>query len=158
MPRELTERQRRFVDAYTGESMGNATDAARRAGYGKPRQEGSRLLTNAVIAATIRERSASAKSKGIMDAEEKQRLLSAFARGEEGRTPIVTLAGPALDPEGKVMTKAPAAKDRIKAIEVLARMHGELVDKQEHKHSGEVGVAVQYFYPSNGRGPERGDG
>lgn len=157
MARGLTERQRRFVDAYTGVSEGNATDAARRAGYRTPRQAGAENRTKPVIAAEISRRSAGARAKGIMDAEEKQRLLSAFARGEEGRTPIITLAGPALDAEGKPMTRPPAARDRIKAIEVLARMHGELVDKQELKHSGDVGVAVRVFYPSNGRGPERGD-
>ena len=31
--RPLTEKQRRFVEAYMGESRGNATDAAPRAGY-----------------------------------------------------------------------------------------------------------------------------
>ena len=116
------------------------------------------MLDSVRVAAAIAKRKVGAKAKGIMDAEEKQRLLSAFARGDEGRTMVVSLAGPVLDEEGNPVTKPPSPKDRIKAVEILARMHGELIEKAEHKHSGQVGLAVQYFYPSNGRGPERGDG
>jgi len=44
---ELTAKQAAFVEAYA--DCLNATEAARRAGYAKPRQEGSRLLSNADI-------------------------------------------------------------------------------------------------------------
>jgi len=46
---DLNVRQRLFLVHYLGESAGNATAAARRAGYRKPRQAGSRLLSNVAI-------------------------------------------------------------------------------------------------------------
>ncbi len=49
----FTFRQRMFVDAYLGEAKGNATEAARIAGYSSPHPEGSRLLRNATIQAAI---------------------------------------------------------------------------------------------------------
>ena len=53
----LTSKQRKFIDAYLGQANGNATEAARLAGYqGNPdalRVEGSRLLTNANISTEI---------------------------------------------------------------------------------------------------------
>ena len=40
----LNERQRRFVEYYMGEARGNATSAARLAGYKQPQMQGSRLM------------------------------------------------------------------------------------------------------------------
>lgn len=41
----LTLKQQKFIDNYLGVSNGNATDAARRAGFAEPKVQGSRLLT-----------------------------------------------------------------------------------------------------------------
>ena len=49
----LTYKQRLFVVYYLGESRGNATDAARRAGYREPNTAGPRLLVNVGIRAAI---------------------------------------------------------------------------------------------------------
>lgn len=57
----LTARQRVFVEAYL--DCLNATEAARRAGYKKPMQEGWRLLRNAEIAAVV-EAGLSSKAMG----------------------------------------------------------------------------------------------
>lgn len=51
MPR-LTYKQRLFVEAYLGPSNGNATDAARRAGYANP-EIGRQLLRKIAIRAAI---------------------------------------------------------------------------------------------------------
>lgn len=55
MAARLTYKQRLFVLYYLGESQGNASDAARRAGYpaAGARVTGARLLTNANIRAAI---------------------------------------------------------------------------------------------------------
>lgn len=50
---ELTYKQRQFVAYYLGESGGNATDAARRAGYLEHQVTGHRLLRSAKIRAAI---------------------------------------------------------------------------------------------------------
>ena len=50
---DLTSKQRQFVAFYLGESNGNATDAARRAGYKHPNVSGPRLLVKVGIRAAI---------------------------------------------------------------------------------------------------------
>jgi hypothetical protein len=58
---QLTYKQKLFIEAYLGESNGNATDAARRAGYSEHAVTGSRdLLKNPKIQARIQARVASA--------------------------------------------------------------------------------------------------
>jgi hypothetical protein len=49
----LTYRQRLFVCAYLGTAAGNATEAARAAGYAQPHSQGPRLLANVGIRAAI---------------------------------------------------------------------------------------------------------
>jgi phage terminase small subunit len=44
MPRELTFRQRLFVEAYIGEANGNATEAARIASSRRPNKVAERLV------------------------------------------------------------------------------------------------------------------
>jgi hypothetical protein len=50
---KLTDKQRRFVSYYLGVSAGNATDAARRAGYLHPDVLGARLVRKSSIRAKI---------------------------------------------------------------------------------------------------------
>jgi phage terminase small subunit len=53
---ELTYKQRLFVSAYIGEAKGNATEAARIAGYSSPDKQGSQLLGKTRIKAAIERR------------------------------------------------------------------------------------------------------
>jgi hypothetical protein len=82
---ELGPKQQRFVDAYLGEAKGNATEAARLAGYKETRreslaQQGSRLYRNVEIQAAIRAR----VSELAMTAEEVLAGLAEIARGDMG--------------------------------------------------------------------------
>lgn len=52
----LTGRQRVFVEAYCGRANGNATAAARVAGYGSPMQRGYELTRKPEIQGIIRSR------------------------------------------------------------------------------------------------------
>lgn len=52
----LTPRRRAFVNYYCGAARFNGTEAARLAGYKVPRQEASRLLSNADVRAVLEER------------------------------------------------------------------------------------------------------
>lgn len=58
MPKELSELERRFVDAYIGQAEGNGTKAAELAGYSQKsaRAQASRLLTRRNIADAIAQR------------------------------------------------------------------------------------------------------
>jgi phage terminase small subunit len=110
---QLTERQQRFVEAYTGPARGNASEAARMAGY-RTRQEGPRLLSNAVIAAAICERAGQTRQEAIMGSEEAQRTLTEIAR-----------------------STVEEAKDRIAAIKEIAKMRGYYAPKKlDHAYSG----------------------
>jgi phage terminase small subunit len=53
MAKSLTDKQRLFVYFYLGDSNRNATDAARRAGYGAPNTAGPRLLVNVRIRSAV---------------------------------------------------------------------------------------------------------
>lgn len=55
---ELTYKQRMFVHYFTGESNGNATDAARKAGYRTPGEQGRQILRIPWVSAAIKSRTA----------------------------------------------------------------------------------------------------
>ena len=63
--RELTVKQHAFVSAYLGEANGNATEAARIAGYKQPMQQGNRLLRNVEVADRLREWRATVQKQAI---------------------------------------------------------------------------------------------
>jgi hypothetical protein len=56
----LNYRQRLFVEAYLGDANGNATKAARAAGYTHPHEQGRRLVRNCTIKAQVARRVAEA--------------------------------------------------------------------------------------------------
>jgi phage terminase small subunit len=77
-------RERRFVDAYLGAARGNATKAARIAGYAGGSEvlkvQGSRLLTRANVRRAIDEHLARDGRAEILKADERDILLSQIAR------------------------------------------------------------------------------
>lgn len=77
---KLTVKQRRFVDAYLGEANGNASEAARIAGYSLPRQSGSENLSKPDIRAAIEAR----LEEWAMPAREVLARLADHARGSIG--------------------------------------------------------------------------
>jgi phage terminase small subunit len=104
--KRLPEKRRRFVEAYLGEACGNATEAARIAGYQKPGQEGHRLLKTADVSAAIgnmRE-----KTPPVMDVAELRRWWASLVKDEDEIT-----------------------KDRLKASELLGKSLGAFLDPRE---------------------------
>jgi len=75
--RELPPKRQLFVEAYIASGC-NATEAARRAGYAAPAEEGYRLLRIAQVAEAIRERVEAAKE--CMGADEVLARLTEQAR------------------------------------------------------------------------------
>jgi phage terminase small subunit len=95
----LTFRARLFAAFYLGKARGNATEAARLAGYACPKAEGSRLLRDPLVAALIDARIESA----AMECEEILSRLTDMAGAD-----LSDLAGvfvdetaPVLDGEGR---------------------------------------------------------
>jgi phage terminase small subunit len=135
---KLTEKQRRFVEAFTGPAAGVATEAARMAGYSGGDTAlgvtGHRLLKDPKIAALVEKASAEVRGAAIMDRQERQETLSRIARGDE--------------PDART-------SDQIKAIELLGKMQGDFIEKHHVTHEGTARVV---FYPDNTRGPAPADG
>lgn len=119
---ELTVMQQRFVDYYDG----NALQAAEKAGYSKPKQSGSLLLTNVDIVAGLKTREKRRRTHNIWSREDRQRFWTRVASGQECQT-VVT----GKDKEGNATTESiPATmNERLKASELLGRSEADFTDK-----------------------------
>ncbi len=128
MAHKLTEKQQRFVDYYI-ETKGNATEAARRAGYKKPNPQGSENLAKPSIKAAIDARLAELKSERTADATEVLEYMTSVLRGEhEDEAIVVEGTGNGMSRARKIKVKV-STRDRLKAGEVLGRIFGMYNDK-----------------------------
>ena len=115
MDKKLTPKQQAFADYYI--ETGNATEAARRAGYKKPNVQGSQNLEKLSIKSYIQERIKALDEKRIAKGEEVLQYLTKVMRGEEK------------DQFGL----DPSLQDRTKAAELLGKRYRLFVDKVEQK-------------------------
>lgn len=144
MAKKLTHKQRRFVEAYTGECHGNATEAYKRAGYSwgtdaTARVESHKLLTNPNVSSAIASATQEVSSRAIATRQERQELLTRILRGEE--TEVRLGSGGALVGTTEFVVPV-TAKDRLKALELLGRMQGDFVER--HEHSGPGGGPISH--------------
>ncbi len=127
----LTEKQRKFVEAYMGKAEGNGVEAARLAGYKGNDNTlaaiASENLRKPKIASAIEERQEG--DPLVADREERQRFFTSVMRGTGCRRPVKTMVGLLRDKDGNVVTEDPLAKDRIKAAELLGKMNGDFVER-----------------------------
>ena len=152
---ELNERQKRFAEAYI--ETGNATEAARRAGYSPNgiNVTASQLLSNPKIRAYVDERIAKADKERIAKADEVLEYLTQVMRREKTETVVVTLKKKKsfYDDNGKkvieesedpALVDIPAKlMDSNKAAEMLARRY-QLLDGSgaETKPNGIMGAIL----------------
>lgn len=132
----LTEKQKRFADVYV--ETGNATEAARRAGYrGKNLNRiASENLSKLVIREYIDRLIAEKDAKRIAKQDEILEFLTKVLRGEETeQIPLGLGMG-----EQRLAEKELDAKDRIKAAELLGKRFGMWIDKQQLEAN--VGVQI----------------
>jgi phage terminase small subunit len=115
----LSERERRFVEHYMGSAAGNATHAARLAGYSlkTARKQGSRLLTKGNIRAALEQRTQA--DPAVWTREERQRFWTSVASG----TGAFADAG---------------LRDRLKASELLGKSQADFVER----HQVEAGASL----------------
>ena len=87
---KLTEKQRRFVDAYI--ETGNASEAARRAGYSRKiaNRIGTANMSKHVIQKAIQERLQELQSKRTANLVEVMEYLTSSMRGEIKEDVVVT--------------------------------------------------------------------
>lgn len=117
----LSERERRFVDAFMGEAKGNGTKAAILSGYRahSARIQASKLLAKGNIQEAIAARVARLEQASIADATERRERLTRILRNDH----------PLAD-----------AGDSIRAIDLLNKMDGLYIER--HEHSGVVQVVA----------------
>ncbi|MEH7801054.1 terminase small subunit [Bacillus pumilus] len=124
---KLTEKQKRFADYYI--ELGNATEAARKAGYSSKTAKsiGQENLTKPDIKSYIKERLNEKDAERIASQDEILEFLTAVMRGEETEQIPVGLGEGAQQLEDK----DPYLKDRVKAAELLGKRHAMWTDKQQ---------------------------
>lgn len=127
----LTRKQSLFVEAYTGQARGNATEAARLAGY-----KGNQKTLEAVGRENLgkpRIREAIEKHDedhpAVMDASELRAFWSAVARGGD-------IVG---DPPTRSLMR-----DRLKASEMLAKASAMFVKRVEQSGPDGGPISVRY--------------
>ena len=133
---KLTEKQKRFADYYI--ELGNATEAARKAGYSSKTAKsiGQENLTKPDIKTYIEERLNEKDAERIASQDEILEFLTAVMRGEKTEQIPVGLGEGAQQLEDK----DPYLKDRVKAAELLGKRHSMWTDKVDMM--GNVGVRI----------------
>lgn len=129
MVKNVTPKQRKFCLEYV--QSGNATESAIKAGYSEKtaRFIGAENLTKPNIKEYIQKLTEELESQKIATAREMQEMLTSIIRSEaEEEVIVVEGLGDGVS-EAVKKTKRPATKDRIKAIETLAKMQGVLDNK-----------------------------
>ena len=120
----ISERERRFVEAYMGAAGGNATKAARIAGYAKSTAEkqASRLLGKVGIRAAIDARVS--KDPAVWTREQRQQFWTAVASGAAGYEDA-------------------SLRDRLKASELLGKSHADFVDRHAFEGLDALAAALR---------------
>jgi phage terminase small subunit len=116
----LTPKQQAFVEYYA--ACGNATEAARLAGYAKPHPQGAENLLKPTVKAAVTLLMQKQSNSRIATAQERQQFWTAVLRGIEGY-------------EAEM-------KDRLKASELLGRCQGDFLDRVES--TGIQEIVVRY--------------
>ena len=132
---KLTQKQQKFIDYYV--ETGNATEAARRAGYEAKTEKAMQNIGSenlGKLGEYIKERMKPAQDKRIADADEVLQYLTAVMRGEVKDT---------FDFDTSV-------RDRNKAAELLGKRHRLFVDKVEQESTGDVNIHFGIPRPKKG--------
>lgn len=123
----MTEKQKRFCIEYLIDL--NATQAAIRAGYSEKTAKdiGCENLAKPNIKQYIAEQLEQLKSEKISSVQEILEYLTSVMRGEQ-KEQVPLLIGEGIQ---KLVQKDVAAKDRIKAAELLGKCYGLFTEKLE---------------------------
>ena len=113
----MTPKQIAFVDHYA--ACGNATEAARLAGYKHPHVQGAQNLEKIIIQQELNKRTKEITQSRIATAKERQEFWTSIMRGEDAEAEM---------------------KDRLKASEFLGKCQGDFIDRVESTGAHEIVV------------------
>lgn len=130
---KLTLKQRRFIDAYI--ETGNATEAARRAGYSEKTAGviGTENLIKPNIRQAIQERLDKMEAAKTATPEEVMQHLTAAMRGEIQEECIVVEGTEDGGSNARIMRKQIGARDRLKAAELLLKRYPTKLMQEEQE-------------------------
>ena len=127
----MTLKQELFVEAYIGPANGNATKAAKIAGYKGNDHTleviGAENLRKPEIASRVRAR----VEQAAMSADEVLAELSAIARADWREFLQIRH-----NSKGEVVDAALLLRDKIRALELLGKYHALFTEKREIEHKG----------------------
>ncbi|WP_288839266.1 terminase small subunit [uncultured Megasphaera sp.] len=127
---KLTEKQRRFVDAYI--ETGNAAEASRRAGYSAKiaNRIGTENMSKPVIQNAIQKRLLDLQSIRTANLVEVMEYLTSSMRGEIKEEVVVEGEGCS---SACIFRKQISARDRLKAAELLLKRYPAQLDIEEQQ-------------------------
>lgn len=138
--KKLTVKQKRFVDFYV--ETGNATEAAKKAGYSKRTAEaiGLENLGKPRIKKAIAARLKELESKRVATAKEVMEFLTSTMRGEVTEEVVVSdFLGDGVS-QTKIVEKHVGVRDRLKAAEGLAKRLGLTEPEDTTEETGGVQI------------------
>lgn len=129
----LTEKQRRFVDYYI--ETGNASEAARRAGYSEKTAGwiGQENLQKPTIKAAVDARLRELEGKRIAKADEVMQFLTSTLRGEVKEEHIVVEGTGEGRSDARIIKVQVSARDRLEAAKSLLKRYPMQLDAKEQK-------------------------
>lgn len=123
----LSGKQRRFCEVYSANG-GNASAAAREAGYKNPEPEGARSIRNDKVRKALDFLRKETTSSAIATREERQSFWSSTLRDQEEDM-----------------------KHRLKASDLLGRSQADFIERHEVTGKDGAPISIQFYLPSNGR-------
>ena len=140
---KLSEKQKRFIDYYI--QSGNATQAAKLAGYSAKTAyaTGVENLRKPQIQAAVQSRLAQLESERIAKDKEVLEYITAVMRGETTEEVVVNVGTGKGYTRAEKVTAQVSAKDRLKAAEMLAKVKGMFITRQEVDLQGVVPVVIR---------------
>ena len=123
----MTERQKKFVDEYL--VTGNASEAARRAGYSArcANRQGFKLLGNTEIRAEISARKKALADEKIATTQEVLERLTRILRRQEQETVVCA--------NGKIVTIPTPITHTLRAAYLLLKVYGAFRERVEEQSS-----------------------
>lgn len=128
---KLTEKQRRFVDYYV--ETGNATEAARRAGYKNPNKASAQNMVKDGICAAVSSRLKELEDKRIAKVDEVMKFLTSTLRGEVEEERIVVEGTGDGRSDARIIRVQVSARDRLEAAKSLLKRYPMQLDAKEQK-------------------------
>lgn len=133
----LNPKQQSFCIEF--QRTGNATRAYKKV-YGvlddtTAQAAASRLLSDERVQKYLRELSAQTESESVADRQELQEVATAILRGQ--------IKSVTVDRNGDLIELPTALKERLKAIELLAKLQGLFVSKQELEITNTAPIVIK---------------